>query len=442
MPSDFSNAASLIWQTIEAKEGDSPPPLTFDKRGNLIPPQNVKSLILGLLPENRKELQDMKDSVDSKTELTRYLADHKGLNPHTPEWIEENGLCLENLLPTKSTLPHAGQGAFAQYSMRKGEVIMPAPLLQIMDRKALALWDEETDQRVNDQLLLNYCFGHPQSTLLLCPDTQAVLVNHCSMRTKQCGPQGPNAEIRWSRGWDPTSDAWRKMSLEEIAKQPGRGLAFEVAALRDIQPGEEVFIDYGVDWENAWNEHVKNWKPRYRPKGWITATEANAEMDRILPEFIAGDLRGSVDHPYLFTACQYHTSMGDKRDVYAKRKVKWQELSDEEIIARYGEKGDAFGYPRDDLGYSKHADTSHWPCTVLLQEKDSGTYTVRIHQNPWEGDMAWERNDVPRILTGYQRSDIHYFVRPYQSDQQLPGAFRHPLGVPEGMFPDHWKNLK
>lgn len=32
-------------------------------------------------------------------------------------------------------------------------------------------------------------------------------------------------------------DDWRKMSIEELAKQQGRGLAFEVYALRDIQPG-------------------------------------------------------------------------------------------------------------------------------------------------------------------------------------------------------------
>lgn len=430
MPSDFSKAASLIWQTLQRKDGER---LAFDEHGNLIPPENMEAKILGLLPQNKKELQEMKDAVDSKTELTQYLAEYKGLNPHAPEWIEQNGLCLENLLPTKSTLPHAGQGAFAQYFMHKGDVIMPAPLLQIIDRQALHLWDQETGQRVNDQLLLNYCFGHAQSTLLLCPYTQLVLVNHS---------KSPNAEIRWSRGWDPTSDAWRRMNLEEIAKQPGRGLAFELVALRDILPGEEVFIDYGEEWENAWNDHVKNWHPQERPRDWFTVTGANAETDRILPEFIAGDLRGSVDHPYLFTACQYHTSSGDRRDVYAKRNKKWRDLSDDDILAKYAEKGDVFGYPRDDLGYSKHADTSHWPCTVLLQENGQGVYTVRIHQNPWEDEMAWETNDVPRILTGYQRSDIHYFVQPYQSDQQLPGAFRHPLGIPDGMFPEHWKNLK
>ena len=25
--------------------------------------------------------------------------------------------------------------------------------------------------------------------------------------------------------------------------------------------GEEIFLDYGPEWEAAWSEHVENWKP-------------------------------------------------------------------------------------------------------------------------------------------------------------------------------------
>ena len=174
----------MIWRTTEGKGDAKQVPLTFDEQGNLIAPQDVNSMILGLLPESTNELQEMRDAVSSKAELSLYLAEHRGLNKHTPEWIEQNGLCLENLLPAKSTLPHAGQGAFAQYAVNKGDIIMPAPLLQILDRRALALWDDDSGKRVNDQLIVNYCFAHPQSTLLLCPNTQAVLINHCSLRTK------------------------------------------------------------------------------------------------------------------------------------------------------------------------------------------------------------------------------------------------------------------
>lgn len=233
---DYSQAAALIWKTLQQKE-TSDGPLLFDSKGKLLPPKNVKPMILGLLPETQTELEEMAKKVKSQTELSYYLAEYKAIDPHTPQWIQENGMCLENLIPLRSTIKQAGQGAFAQYAMKKDSIIMPAPLLQIMDRDALVLFDEETGARVNDQLLLNYCFAHPESSMLLCPDTQAVLINHCSKRTKECGKQGPNAAIRWSRGWDPTSDDWRKKTFEELSKEPGRGLAFEVYALRDIQPG-------------------------------------------------------------------------------------------------------------------------------------------------------------------------------------------------------------
>jgi len=35
----------------------------------------------------------------------------------------------------------------------------------------------------------------------------------------------------------------------------------EVIATRDIQPHEEVLMDYGAEWEEAWDEHVMNFQP-------------------------------------------------------------------------------------------------------------------------------------------------------------------------------------
>jgi hypothetical protein len=33
-------------------------------------------------------------------------------------------------------------------------------------------------------------------------------------------------------------------------------VAMELIALRDIQSGEEIFLDYGNEWEEAWKEHI------------------------------------------------------------------------------------------------------------------------------------------------------------------------------------------
>ncbi|MGV2389782.1 MAG UNVERIFIED_CONTAM: hypothetical protein LVR29_20560 [Microcystis novacekii LVE1205-3] len=58
----------------------------------------------------------------------------------------------------------------------KGDIVVPAPMIQIMDRDLLSLYDENGDHKVGDQLVLNYCFGHRDSSLLLCPNTNAILI--------------------------------------------------------------------------------------------------------------------------------------------------------------------------------------------------------------------------------------------------------------------------
>ena len=432
MTGDFREAATLILQYQREKKGG----IKYDNDGKLIVPDGTDKLVAGLLPETEKELTKLTEGVKDRSDLVKELAQHKSLEPQTPDWIRSNGMCLEHMVPRKSLLPQAGQGGFAQHRIHKGEMIVPAPLLQIIDRDALQLYDDDWN-RIGTQLLINYCFAHPESSLLLCPDTNAVLINHCSLRTKVCGPNGPNAEYRWSSGWDKTSDAWRQKSLDEIAAEPGRGLAFEIVALRDIELGEEVYMDYGPDWEEAWAQHVANWKAPPPIDQYITAKEANEKEGPILDILVAGDLRKKAEHPYLFTGCQYYETDQDKHKVYKNKDPDWDKLTDDELLERFADDGSEYRYGRK--GYTKHSDASHWPCSVL-REEENGSYTVRVHQNPWEDSLPWDENDLPRILTNYPRESIHYFVQPLASDQHLPNAFRFPIGIRDDMFPDHWKN--
>lgn len=106
------------------------------------------------------------------------------------------------------------------------------------------------------QLLLNCCFGHKGSSLLLCPDVSAALANHCSSCKKQRGPGGPSAQLWWPSGWEPKSDELRNMTLDEISQQSGHGLSVEIVALRDIKPGQEVRMGCGEGWESARGRHT------------------------------------------------------------------------------------------------------------------------------------------------------------------------------------------
>lgn len=205
-------------------------------------------------------------------------------------------------------------------------------------------------------------------------------------------------------------------------------------------------MDYGEEWEQAWQKHVASWKPppKQTNETWITAKEANDKPKApIMENFISHDLRYVKEHPYLFTGCQYAPSEQDrKRDYTTASSVEWLDLTDEEILKAYSTDGSRFIYPGK--GYRNHYDASHWPCAVLMQEDSSRklTYTVRILEHPGKTRQPWSKNRVPRILTNYPRDSIHYFVHPYESDQHLPGVFRHPMGFRKDQFPEQWKNIK
>jgi len=100
------------------------------------------------------------------------------------------------------------------------------------------------------QLLTNYCFGDDESSLLLCPASNANLINHCSSRLKQpeghCDPKkGPNAILRWGVDFDPETSEWLKQTVEEInerVENGRRGLSLEIVATRDIGQDEGKFV--------------------------------------------------------------------------------------------------------------------------------------------------------------------------------------------------------
>jgi hypothetical protein len=153
-------------------------------------------------------------------------------------------------------------------------------------------------------------------------------------------------------------------------------------------------------------------------------------------------LRKRVDHPYLFTGCQYWEDSKHINTNFTKRNKNWKQMSDADILATYSAPGNEFVYGKG--GFEDHDERSHWPCSVIRQEAD-GRYTVRIHQSPLRGvepeTTKWSEKDLPRILTNYNQDSIHYFVKASAIDQKLPGVFRHPIGIPDEMFPKQWKNL-
>jgi len=406
----------------------------------------------------------------------------------TPAWLHSNGFCLDNIVRKPSTIPQAGNGGFAARSLGAGEVIVPVPVYHVADRGLLRTYPIDVDSstgtfirnetRLNgpSQLLTNYCFGDDESSLLLCPMSSVMHINHCSTRRNggQCSSnsqKGPNAKLRWASKWHPETKKWLNSSIEEIEKEKDRVLNLEVVATREIEADEEILIDYGLEWEVAWERHKARWSPSTDfPELHKTAATLNKEKadpiptndlrtDRSAPgDVLSGcwywpeededdDSKDNSEDDDDISASEEHVEdeIGDavfrrRRAEAASNKSSWKSLSDEEIVSQYSIDGSSFV---DDRGYvSPH----FWPCSVISKDEGRGevnsTYTVRVFQSKSHHTAPWEREEEPLFLTHYPRSSIRYFIKPYRSIQHQPAAFRRFIGLPNDMWPDNWRNRR
>ena len=204
------------------------------------------------LKESSLKFEATNPNYSRQFKLERAIGIKSTLQPDRDnDWIKENGRCLDNVYPKQSSLPQAGQGGFASRPLNKGTVIIPVPtLVQVMNTKHLNMYKQGESDPYSKQLLTNYCFGHKDSSMLLCPASQGNLINHCSTRMKtqvgQCNPaKGPNAILRWATGFDPETSEWLSQSMQTISeriKNGRRGLTLEVVATRNIAANEEIFI--------------------------------------------------------------------------------------------------------------------------------------------------------------------------------------------------------
>jgi hypothetical protein len=422
---------------------------------------------VSLLPKSNTDLDNILGSIgeDEETPTASHfslaIAKEMSVNKRSVEWIEENGFCMDNIVVKKSLNPHAGRGAFANRPLKKGDVIVPAPVLQINNKNALRMPAFEGRRK---QLLLNYCFGHSESTMLLCPYSNANLLNHCSKRRPGLHPCGerhrPNAKLRWSK-WDQGTFTWIEKSLDDIRELKGRvPLSLDVVATKNIQEGEELYLDYGEEWEDAWEDHLREWnqeESRSSDHGddWQSLRKLNDEL-RALP--LAPDF--SRDEPskdssgLLFTACRYNLKrdVGNKEESFwndLESELPWKDYSIEDTVSKFGTLANN-DFDVDTESYRAYVDGSFWPCVVTKSKDDSSssngddTYTVRILQSfsRKARTALWEERSIPRIITRYPRTSIRHFYLPHASDQHLAHAFRHPIGLRDEMFPEQWKDIK
>ena len=88
--------------------------------------------------------------------------------------------------------------------------------------------------RVGTQLIMNYCYGHPDTSLLLFPYAPVVnYINHNSTAF--------NAKLAWSKHPSHKAD-WLERLPESIDREDHTGLMMDLIATRDIAAGEYISV--------------------------------------------------------------------------------------------------------------------------------------------------------------------------------------------------------
>lgn len=336
------------------------------------------------------------------------------------KWLSQNGMCIDNLKSGTSTVPEAGRGAFARHKIKGGAIIAPVPVHPVSHNQVMTLFniieepgDEDGEIKtkldrkagsIGQQLAVNYCLGHPESNMLLFPfGSMFSLVNHA--------PEGKaNAELIWSEEIDRfhINENFHELSPKKIAKEEAPVMVMMLMALRDIEEGEEIFINYGEEWINAWEEYKSNWEKNVAKTEWPLKGRELVEKykdkpfpvdkDNALPDGV--NFACYVDKDYLPDGVPSTTADGSFMYV-------WK---------------------RPDQGYRGQ---SLIPCTPQsFEANDEYGYVYTIAAMDYEEDS---------VILGVPHEAITLVDGPYSSDMFTPGAFRHYIGIDDNKFPEAWR---
>jgi hypothetical protein len=370
------------------------------------------------------------------------------------DWLTEHGWCLDRVqVKPRSSLGHGTAGSsnnnpklhrppfertvVARLDIAAGEVVAPAPLIHLSRQHTDLLWVEAAAAQATDasssptvmwrghQLLLNYCYGHASSSLLLFPYSPLVNLVHPADPLKN---QTANVALRWSKRMP--HPEWLEFNVSTLLQQYSNqsGLLMEFYALRNIVAGEEILLDYGASWQTAWEEHVRTWE---RSEATARRTNHNASVVEYRNAFkYLQECNENATKHDLYD-CWYHTPTWiDTRcwmDLPTRLPLDQQE-NDTTPAWR------VWRPPQDDDEAYRMLDDS-LACQVLQFDPDHGTYRVRVQRNQW---LAVKKGVLVRNVP---RSAFTLVDQPYTSDQFMRRAFRHEISLPDAMVPTAWRDL-
>jgi hypothetical protein len=377
--------------------------------------------VIDILPSEPDKLGDVISGGGSMAYLQRRSID----------WLKSYGLCIDNIRPGPSTIPHAGRGAFANRNIKEGGLVSPVPLVHITEEVILDMHElkaeindendeiyvKASDEVTGTQLVINYIYGHPESTMMFFPSgAGSTLINHS---------KEPNAKMVWSS--HPNNHKhWFDLSAIQLLDSTNQhlGLMMEIVAIKDIQEGEEVFIDYGPEWQQAWDAHVVEWE-KLEKEGTIPATWPTRALD-------LNEEHRNGARPIATVSEQASNPYPD--NVMIKCFLKIKNPENEPSVKDDDTKVRVFSEPEKGTVYDSD---NLFGCQISERKKESdGSFVYTIL---W-GDEDDEAEGITMVKHVPQKA-IVFVDKPGTGDQFHPMGFRHYIGIPDDIFPQgKWRD--
>jgi hypothetical protein len=169
------------------------------------------------------------------------------------------------LPPNEEVKIEIGRGLFANRDFSEGDLITVMPVVVLKKE-----WVDEVSRR-SPSLIQNYCLWDGQADIVLLPVSTAIMMNHApflsaavspsvSVSQRRAIPQA-NTDMRWF-SWR-KEDSWQDAHDQVFAHMKFTTALIEshiapldlaIYATRNISHGEELYMDYGIEWEERWRQ--------------------------------------------------------------------------------------------------------------------------------------------------------------------------------------------
>jgi hypothetical protein len=210
-------------------------------------------------------------------------------------------------------------------------------------------------------------------------------------------------------------------------------MVFDVVATRDISVDEEILIDYGEEWENAWKNHVKNFRsPCKGTMRYSSLAVYKMNFDKFNTDYH----KWSNQH---FTVCQNRWLKQDNNITFIYLAEESSEILVNGMLLPI--ETSYKGISWNDEGFELIQDEPlRIPCKIVSSSLHLRVFDV-VSFHPLQSVQEQKNVRQLHLHSRIPPDEVDFINKPFSGDMHLPGAFRHPIQIPDDIFPLHWTTV-